>query len=293
MPEYNLPRRQVLRTIGVGAGASMMTGVASANGRGRGNDCPDCPDGTRRLAKYEFDEGTGEFSFEKGACSDAVSDVSYTNKEGETSEPIEVEFTSLIFTDDVVVKYGPNCELASESDGVTFGMSDDKDSNGFEGRITVEDPKGPAISHFSLCAGVCFQVDFVFGEPIEDLSEDQYGGRKIAVRWDGTSVEKGQTSNSSPVTRDGGAVSTQAGIELSSDETEASVSFDATLGSDDVTLTLVSYTATCPPRFGGGGTAYLQDLYDYETVTYDGNQSGQTLTVALPGLDQLDELCDV
>jgi hypothetical protein len=292
-------RRRVLRAIGVGSATAFAIGRAGARGGagnargGAGNQCPDCPDGTRRLAKYEFDESTGEFYFEKGACDDAVSGISYQNKAGETNEPIQVSFTSLIYLDDVVVKYGSECERASESAGVTFSQDGEKDGDGFEGTITIEDPKEPAISHFSLCAGVCYQADFVFGEPIEDLGEELYGpDRRIAVRWGGTSSDEGEVTNyRSKESEDGDLITTDEGIQFSEDGSTASVSFDVALDSEDVTVSLVSYAATCPPNFDRD-TVYLQDLYSSQTVTYTSDVT-DTLEIDLPGLDQLDELCDI
>lgn len=276
-------RRTVLKSIGIGATVPLFGGVAAAN------NCPGCPEGTRLLAKYNFD---GEnFRFEKGACEDPFTEIDYTNKEGEEGEPIEVSFTSPVVAHDIVVKRGPDCELASDNDNITFTIDDEKDNDGFEHTISVpEDSR--AISHFSVCAGVCFQVDFVVGDVIKELGEDGfYRDRLIAARWDGTAVEDGQVvNNSSFTTSDDDEITTADGVTLNADETEGSVTFDVDLGSDDVTLTLASYVATCPPRFEDGDTADTQDLVDWKTKTYTSDGT-DTLTVDLPGTEWLDELC--
>lgn len=284
-PPIPLSRRRVVQTIGAGAGASLLhVGTAAA----RQPACPACPEGTRLLAKYEFVDG--EFAFAEGACSDTISNISFENKEGEDNEPIEVTFTSPILIHDVAVKFGPNCVLASGSNAVSFTQNSEKDSNGFEGTITLEDTEGAAISHFNLCAGICYQVDFVFGETAEDPVD--YRGRLISVRWDGTAVEGGEFQNNSPLTNDDGdEVVTADGVQLNSSETKANVTFDVTLNSADVTLTLVSYAATCPPDFDED-TAYIQDQYDATTVTYTDSVENESLEVKVPGLEQLDELCE-
>lgn len=220
-------------------------------------------------------------------------DIEYTSKEGEDGEPIEVSFTSPVLAHDVVVKRGPDCEFASEDDDITFTVDAEKDDDGFEHTISVPEDSS-AISHFSVCAGVCFQVDFVVGEVIEELGEDGiYGDRVIAARWDGTAVEGGVSVNNGEngfTTDDGDTITTADGVTLNAEETEGSVEFDVTLDSDDVTLTLASYVATCPASFDED-TAHLQDLVDHTTVNYTSNVDDGTLTVDLPGTEWLDELC--
>lgn len=280
-------RRTVLTSIGIGATVPLFGGVATAD------TCPGCPDGTRLLAKYNFDDEDNVFRFETGACEDPFTDIEYTSKEGEDGEPIEVSFTSPVLAHDVVVKRGPDCALASVDDDITFEVDNEKDDNGFEHTISVGEDSS-AISHFSVCAGVCFQVDFVVGEVIEELGEDGfYDDRLIAARWDGTAVEGGVSVNNGEngfTTDDGDTITTADGVTLNAEETEAAVEFDVTLDSDDVTLTLASYVATCPASFDED-TAHLQDLVDHKTVTYTDVEEGVTLTVDLPGLEWLDELC--
>lgn len=280
-------RRTVLKSIGIGATVPLFGGVAAAD------NCPGCPEGTRLLAKYNFDDEDDVFRFETGACEDPFTEIDYTNKEGEDGEPIEVSFTSPVLAHDVVVKRGPDCDFASDDDDITFAVDDEKDDDGFEHTISVpEDSR--AISHFSVCAGVCFQVDFVTGEVIEELGEDGLytSERLIAARWDGTAVEGGDVVNNSPFTDDGDGdtITTADGVTLNAEETEGSVKFDVTLNSDDVTLTLASYVATCPASFDED-TAHLQDLVDHKTVTCDSDVDDVTLTVDLPGTEWLDELC--
>lgn len=285
-PDWN--RRTVLKSVGVGATLPIFGGVAGATPAG----CPDCPDGTRFLAKYEFDEDAAAFAFEEGACADPFTDVEWTNKEGEDAEPVEVSFTSPVVATDVLVKRGTECEFASASDDVALAVDDEKDEDGFEHTVSVpEDSR--AISHFSACAGVCFQVDFVVGDVIEELGEGGiYGDRLIAVRWDSTTGDGGEVVNNGAdgfETDDGDTITTADGVEFDDAETEGSVSFAVELASEDVTLTVASYAAVCPPDFDMD-TAHLQDLVDYRTVTYtsDGEDS---LTVDLAGLEWLDELC--
>lgn len=248
------------------------------------------------LGKFEFDDDTGEFFFEEGVCADTVWNIDYVNKEDEENEPIEVTFNSPIFIEDVSVKFGRNCELASESDEVSFTQNEEKDSNGFESTISLDDPRGPAISHFNLCAGICMQVDFIIGEPTDDPADYNLGDELISVNWESTAGDVGSSSKypltDDHVVTDDGDVIESGNVLFNESETTASVTFDLTLNSEDVTLTLVSYSATCPPHFDED-TAHIQDQYQATTKTYTSGGEDLTLEVGVPGLDLLDELCDI
>lgn len=262
-------RRSIVRLAGVGAGVALLGGTASArpgdgrgpqgngrdesNGNGNGGgppSCPACPAGTRSLAKFEFQGG--EFVFEKGAC-EHVAVTGYESKPGEPNEPVEVTISAPVFVEDVIVKYGPNCVLASEADDVGFDNSDTKndgerfgDRDEFEVTITVP-ADGPAISFFDLCAAVCYQVDLVIGEPIEDL---QPGGgygpdRRLAVLWGG-SVHGVNEDHTRIEEGDDGVMATS--IELVDGEVTATFDVDEE-APEGVTVSLVSYAASCPPEF--------------------------------------------
>lgn len=308
--EYN--RRPILRLIGAGAGGLGVTGTAYGRGPPGGGGgppsdsgppgCPDCPDGTRLLAKFEFEDG--EFAFEKGACEDGhVTVTDWESKPGEDDEPIAVTLSSPVFAENVVVKYGTNCELASESDAVTMDADTAKDDDGFEMTLGVPED-GPAISFVSLCAGVCFQADLVFGDDIiEDLSEELYGDRKISVLWGGTSGEEGTRNLCVNGTTSDGSCEPVLNPADSGDEVVAesiwfdfngrtvTAEFSVEELSGTVDISLVTYTASCPPEFSTD-TAHVQDLFDWKTMTVDATGE-QTMTVDIPWLDQLDELCDV
>lgn len=300
--ESNWKRRTVLRTVGAST-ALPLVGVASARGRGRARgrggksrgrgtpSCPDCPERTTRLAKYEYDEERDAFVFEKGAC-DAVHDFEITNKEGEDHEPILVDFVADILPHSVVVKAGRNCKRFEVGDP-EFEVSTDKDSDGFEGRIDLSGQKY-AISHFSFCAGVCYQVDLVAGDPIRELGEGgRYRGRLIAAFWGGSLHSTRNTIDQSPYEIEDGCTVSVDGFDAT--EETAIVTFTV---KDDCgpELSLVSYLAPCPPKFDRD-MVDQQVLFDYAPAnafeTTQAFESGtHELTVALPGLGDLSLLCN-
>lgn len=290
-------RRTVLKTVGAGTLVSLLSGVASAS-----EACPECPDGTALLAKYEWD-GESWVAEDVGACPDAITDI--TNVEtDDDGDPLKVDYSSKIYVHSVLVKAGPECELDEE------GGTNDKKDGSFEG--TVPSPNDKAISHINFCAPVCFQTDFVEGDPIVDFDEEgNYGSdRLIAARWGETTDEHDPVTvnntdkEGSYTTDDGCDLTLQTdGIEFNSDGT-ASVTFTLdTVDTDGCELSLVSYVATCPPEFDertdglqvlfDADPDYADSYLDTETVDNTFDETGDvTLTVELPGVEHLDLLCE-
>lgn len=302
----NWKRRTVLKLAGTGA-ALPLVGTASANPpawakargrdkeRGSGNPhCPECSEGTLQVAKYEYNEETGEFEFEKGIC-DPVTFTEIEDKEGEENEPIRVCFETDLFFHDAIVKAGQFCEAEEIAYDPAFTEEDPHEGREtYTGCIDVSD-NNRAISHITFCAGVCYQVELVAGDPIREQSEEnRYGLRIVRAHYGGTA--DGVTG----VTRKfGKGRSAYRGVtgQLTVDESthEATARFSVDEGCKE--LSLVSYLAPCPEF--GTETRDQQVLFDYAPEdAFEAKQEfceGEryTLTVALPELtaENIEEFC--
>jgi hypothetical protein len=287
-------RRDVLRKVGTATivgGTGLLTTVPTAAAkRARPSQsgpptCPDCPEGTTFFAKYEF-QGD-RFVPEHDKTTDPV-EIHWTSKDGEKNEPIKICWRSDVPVHSVIIKAGRNCKwFGSEHISVThmggkcYQCVDLRD-HGIKN----------AISFVSFCGGcqpkpkpVCYQVDFAYGEPIEELAPDNlYGERLIANLWGGTEdpINEGASRLSPLQSRDDCMVDFDAN-DWRIENGTLSLEVDVT-AKHECTLSLVSYRAPCPPEFDPE-TIDQQVLVDYDTKTVSGQQT-VTFAVALP--DQMD-----
>lgn len=154
----NIDRRTVLRNVGA-AGTAALVGAGMAAGKngnppgGNPQEECDCPDG---MAKYEFED----CSFEHVEGGDWVTITDWESKEGEECEPIEVEYT----VDPSIDLVGKVCAF-----GGTDNVVDDDPDGTFDERLTNPGGQRAAISNITFCVETGFQVDLIYGEPIENL----------------------------------------------------------------------------------------------------------------------------
>lgn len=280
----DISRRKVLQAAGgVGIGASITTAIASGGGD-RTPFCHDCPEGANLLAKYDWDDTTG-FVFDVGECDAVAFTVNETNTDG---EPVDVSWSSDLFYSGLHVKYSTNCDSFTREE--TRTDTNEKDGV-YEGRVRKEDlEEGKAISYIAFCAAACFQVDFVFGDPIDDLGSDDggfYSARKILHLWGNTFTGHTSGTQGHTETRNGCSVTTGS-ITTDPDNDTASVTFD--VDGDSCKLSLVSYVAPCPTGFTKP-TSDQQSRYDSESRTFS-TSDDNTMTVDLPTAGDIGALCD-
>lgn len=286
----NISRRKVLQAAGgAGVGASITTAMA----RGGGDttpSCSDCPGETALLAKYDWDDVLDAFGLadDAGAACDAVTfTVNDTNSDG---EPIDVSWSSDLFYSGLRVKYGTNCDSFTREE--TRTDTNEKDGL-YEGRVREEDlEESKAISYIAFCAAACFQVDLVFGDPIDDLGNDDggfYSARKILHLWGNTFTGHTSGTQGHTETMNGCTVTTSA-ITTDSGNDTASVNIDVDVDGDSCKLSLVSYVAPCPMGFTPA-TGDQQHLYDSVTQTLS-TSTGNNMVVNLPTADDIGALCD-
>lgn len=276
----------MLKAMGAaGVGASVSSGVAV------GGDstpfCDDCGEGTTLLAKYEADSG---FGFEEGKC-DAVEFTEIVRDEED--EVIGVEFISDIFFQGVRVKTGNTNGDACGSLTWEEVISDPEPKDGeYHGSISIEQiDETDEISYIAFCSAACFQVDFVFGDSIYNLGEDdggRYSARKMLHLWGNTYTERLSATQGGTHTWDGCTVSTDA-IEADLEHGTASVTFE--FEGESCPVSLVSYVAPCPIGF-------TEETYDQqyrvdkeEKASFDGSGT-HTLTVDIPNEHSIGAICD-
>lgn len=279
----------MLQAVGAtGVGASLApTSIAVAD---TNKFCPNCPDGTAVIAKYDWDKSKEEFVISDGCNAVTFGPVLLDDDD----EPIDVTWESSLFYEGIRVKYGTNCDSFTRDE---TKLDDNAKDGAYEGNISkaddLEDCK--AISHISFCAAPCFQVDFVFGPSISDLGNDDggfYKARKIVHIW-GNTLTGHVTGTSIPYTesRNGCEITAESiTVDLSNDpETPSTATVNFTHDGGTCELSLVSYIASCPIGFNES-TADKQSLFDEVTdtsVSTDGS-----FTVNLPQAGDIQALCD-
>lgn len=270
-----------------GIGASVTTGVAV--GDGPTPFCDDCPEGTTLLAKYEAES---DFSFEEGKC-DAVEFDTDSIERDEDGEVTGVEFTSSIFFQGVRVKTGNSNGDACDSLTWEEVISDPEEKDGeYHGYIGIEQiDETDAISYIAFCSAGCFQVDFVFGDSIYNLGEDddgRYSARKIVHLWGNTYTGRLSGTQGGTHTWDGCTVSTEA-IEGDLGNGTASVTFE--FEGETCPVSLVSYVAPCPIGFNDVTVDQQYRVDKNEIASFDGS-GPHTLTVDLPNEHSIGAICD-
>lgn len=200
----SISRRTWLRTLsiataGLALGGSGVAAATPGNGNGNRNGNEDgtgngdnvkneCPEGTTLLAKYEFDDDTGELVFEKGRESLNIdgSEITFSNivtKDGNEivafdwdSGPYDVAY--------VGVKAGQN--VWKQEVNATSGTFD----------LRTFDEEGPvqAVSNIIFCIEICWQVDFGRGDVLlpPDYAEE---GRKADLLLAATCDRIGDDGN--------------------------------------------------------------------------------------------------
>ncbi|WP_191452601.1 hypothetical protein [Halogeometricum sp. CBA1124] len=287
-------RRGVLKAAGTGVALLTASGVGAATpgksngngpptGRSNGNGPPEglhveCPDGTEQVAKYEFDEESGEFVLDEGTGGFEIEVLAY--KDDDPTEPVKIHWTAprdAGYIHVVGAKYGTETTLRDVDPPMGYS----------EGTLDLgADSK--AISYVTFCSAACAQIDFVVGdEVIEDLNGEQYGARKL--RWAYWNTYAGGYYLGDYVDNDGvyekadevdevpdDCTITAGGLTFDDDGRQVTGSFDIDCD-EDVAISLVSYRAPC------SGALNEQELYDAKSFT--GSQvTGESLTVGLPGL---------
>lgn len=282
----DISRRKILQAMGAAGVGASITSTATIAGGTETPYCPDCEDaGLSTLAKYEWNESNKEFKFD-GGC-DVVEFLDWELDADD--EPIDVTWSSTIFYEGLNVKYSTSCDSFTRDE---TSLDDDTKDADYRGSVSKSDlQECKAISYITFCAAPCFQVDFAFGEPIDDLGNDDggfYKGRKILHLWGNTLTGKVTGTQAVTKTQDGCTIETIGGIsaDLSSDPPTATVEFEHS--GDACVLSMVSYVAPCPTGFTEA-TGDQQSLFDSATRTVETDGS---FTVELPTVDDLSSLCD-
>lgn len=228
----------------------------------------DCPPGTRALASYDVNDGG--FVFDSGedvvefsnivSDSDGVKGFDFSSIDGSDADSAPEVLTT------VTVEFGSNVE--------TFEVDPDFDVDKTAGTVDLTDATD-GISSVKFCQGVYAQVDFVTGDVITDLCEDQYSSRRIsAISW---GSYEGQL--------DGLAGQFDGGFVLNADGT-VTVNYDP--ADYDEKVALAVYEVSDPvfqdnDFISFADTRCRQTLVDAETDEV-GDQDG-TLTADLPSLN--------
>lgn len=193
------------------------------------------------LAKYELHEGG--FVFEKGTDTITTTDVVYD----ENGELRSFAFESTAFVSTAIVKFGPETRTV--------------EIHGRIGTVDLTDEKH-AISNVVFCQNSFYQVDFVTGTPIEQLSANHlYGDRKIQFMGGVVGADEPQRWSAGDHPACLGDVEQ---IEIIDDGTAATVTF---VVKERCTLSFVSYE-TQSIRFDRH-TAHRQVLVDSVTRTFE------------------------
>jgi hypothetical protein len=151
---------------------------------------------------------------------------------------------------------------------------------------------GSATAATTSADGNCVQVDLVVGNTVNDLGSNTYTsqGRLVNAQWgdyendgpEGETVNRGQVIDTCTV-----EVTSPLSIDFSNND--ASVTFDITgCSSSSQAVTLVSYETPCNSASGGQfdpANANQQTIFAYDTQTFSGNSSGNTLSVEVPDKD--------
>ncbi|ESP89457.1 hypothetical protein [Candidatus Halobonum tyrrellensis] len=123
-----------------------------------------------------------------------------------------------------------------------------------------------------------YQVDFVAGDPIENLSTDRlYAGEDRLMRFAFGSAEEGITEKDTAWPNESIRSAVDYGHITEHDDGTASVTFTVADG-ENVTLSLVTYSM--PGEEFSMGTVDQQELLDATTETYGPGE--HTITVSLP-----------
>jgi hypothetical protein len=234
-----------------------------------------CPEDLALLAKYEYDEETGDLEFEEGY------------------EPLNIDGSEITFSD-IVTKEGSDEIIAFSWDSDPYYVTSmtvkagtqclTLEQSGTSGTVDLreeldEDPV-PALSNVSFCKILYYQVDFVEEDlPIEP---PRYGGEGLISAMVGNS-EDGKVDerkfSKADLLADG-----DWRISVSSDGTTASVDFEV-VEQPDEPLLLASYEMPGPTALSGSRPEIdLQQLVDYEVDSFDEGDTG-SLTVDLPQIE--------
>lgn len=270
----HITRRSVLQSsvIIAGLGAAGQTVSARPGNAGRGR-CA-CPDDLALLAKYEYDDDSGQLEFEKGYEPLNIDGSEITFSDIVTKEDDEILAFSWdsgpYYVTSVTVKAGQNC-LTLEQPG-TSGTVDLRE--------LIDDDPIPAVSHVSFCKIVYFQVDFV--EEDAPIEPPRYGGEGLISAMIGDSeqgrIDQRKFGYASLVGQDDWMIS------VSSDVTTASVDFEV-VEQPAEPLLLASYEMPGPLALSGSRPEIdLQNLVDYDTDSFDVGDTG-SLTVELPQVE--------
>jgi hypothetical protein len=265
-----LSRRTALKSTGtaaIGLGVLSNTAIASEQ------SCP-CPDGTILLAKFQVNDETGKIEFEKGSEIFDLdsSPLTFSNKVYKEDDPNElVAFdweADPFFVGSIQIKAGRDCFEIELEEAAPSGTVDVRELN---------DNTNPtrAISNFSFCQPVWFQVDFV--EEDAPLEPPRYGGEGLISAIVGNS-DQGEVSQRLFSKKD---LVDNPDIVVSADKTTASVNFEV-VDQPAEDLLLASYIVPGPIGLSGSRPQIdEQILFDYVAKSYEVGDE-DTLTVNLP-----------
>lgn len=277
--QSNISRRRVLKNAGVVSGAVLVSAqafsdVGAAQGSppevGTAGPCHkdfECEDGT--YVKFEFIEEDGECRFEEETDTNLL-EVTVTETKEESCEPISVEWSSGSEATGTV----------QVIEGLAFGGNTcddipDTHDGSYTSGLETEGGTTAAISNLQFCVveTVYAQIDFVRGDVIEDLCEEQYSSRKISsISW---SSSDGQLNG----------VQGQFDGEFVLDGGTVEVSYDPTTYKEKVS---VAVYRVLDPVFNDNGTINFEEtrcrqtLVDSDTDADDVGALDGSLVASLP-----------